>query len=129
MLEPPGTLNTGDRRHARHAVRRYRFTRFWARLLVIFGIIAIAVGFASAGVALFTEEWRQGVTGTQAAFERAAVVGFLVLSGFLAGSPFIVFGELLNIFLDQRRLLGRIHRRLGRRRAGVPHREASPPPS
>ncbi len=111
-------------------MRRYRFTRFWARLLVIFGFIAIGVGVASAAVALFTEEWRQGVTGTQAAFERAAVVGFLILSGFLAGSPFIVFGELLNIFLDQRALLGRIHRRLGRRRVRVPRPEApaSAPP-
>jgi hypothetical protein len=90
----------------------YRFTRAWARVLVIFGVVAIVAGFISAGVALFTEDWRQGVTGTQAALERAAVVGFLILSGFLAGSPFIVFGQLLGIFLDQRRLLVRIARRL-----------------
>jgi hypothetical protein len=95
----------------------YRFTRFWARLLVIFGLVAIGLGVLSGGVAMFTEEWRKGVTGTQAALERAAVVGFLVLSGFLAGSPFIVFGQLLNIFLDQRVMLSRIHRLL-RRQAG-----------
>ena len=91
---------------------KYQFTRVWARILVIFGVVAILAGFISAGVALFTEDWRQGVTGTQAALERAAVVGFLILSGFLAGSPFIVFGQLLEIFLDQRRLLTRIARRL-----------------
>jgi hypothetical protein len=92
----------------------YRFTRVVARLLVIFGCGAIAVGVLSAGVALFTEEWRQGVTGTQVALERAAVVGFLILSGFLAGSPFIVFGLLLNIFVDQRMLLARILRQVRR---------------
>jgi hypothetical protein len=93
---------------------RYRFTRAWARLLVVVGIVTIVAGFVSAGIALVTEDWRQGVTGTQAALERAAVVGFLIISGFLAGSPFIVFGQLLGIFLDQRRLLARIARRLAR---------------
>ena len=72
------------------------------------------MGIVSAGIALFTEEWRPGVTGTQAALERVAVVGFLILSGVLAGSPFIVFGQLLNIFLDQRLLLTRILRQLRR---------------
>ncbi|PYN96511.1 MAG: hypothetical protein DMD91_21065 [Candidatus Rokuibacteriota bacterium] len=94
-----------------------RFTRVVARVLVIFGCGAIAVGVLSAGIALWTEEWRQGVTGTQAALERAAVVGFLILSGFLAGSPFIVFGLLLRIFLDQRMLLARLLRHVRRRDA------------
>ena len=93
---------------------RYRFTRFWARLMVIVGILFIALGVILSGVALFTEEWRQGVTGTQAALERAVVVGGLLVSGFLAGSPFIVFGQLLEIFLGQRALLARIHRQLSR---------------
>lgn len=111
---------------------RYRFTRFWARLLVVVGFLAMGTGIVSAGVALFTEEWRQGVTGPQAALERAAVVGFLLLSGFLAGSPFIVFGELLTILLDQRRLLAQILRRLKARdadrgRASSAERRAGPP--
>lgn len=93
---------------------RYGFTRVWARLMVVIGVVAIALGFVSAGVALFTEEWRSGVTGTQAAIERAIVVGGLLVSGLLAGSPFIVFGQLLEIFLDQRMVLMRIHRRLNR---------------
>jgi hypothetical protein len=91
---------------------KYRFTRVWARVLVVIGVVAIVAGFVSAGLALVTEEWPPGVTGMSAAFERAVVVGFLILSGFLAGSPFIVFGQLLEIFLDQRRLLARIARRL-----------------
>jgi len=95
---------------------RYRFTRAWARVLVVVGVVAILAGFVSAGIALVTEEWRPGVTGTSAALERALVVGFLILSGFLAGSPFIVFGQLLEIFLDQRRLLARIARRLAQPR-------------
>jgi hypothetical protein len=44
--------------------------------------------------------------------ERALLVGGLIISGVLAGSPFIVFGQLIEIFLDQRRLLRRIHREL-----------------
>lgn len=105
---------------------RYRFTRIWARLMVAIGVLAIALGVVSAGVALFTEEWRQGVTGTQAAFERTVVVGGLLLSGFLAGSPFIVFGQLLEIFLDQRALLTRIHRRLRREPAAPPPADRYP---
>lgn len=99
---------------------RHRFPRLWGRLMVLVGIVAIALGVASAGVALFTEEWRQGVTGTQVAIERAVVVGGLLLSGFLAGSPFIVFGLLLEIMLDQRALLARIDRRLRRKGAAPP---------
>ena len=98
---------------------RYRFTRFWARLLTVFGLVAIGAGIASAAVALFTDEWRS-VTGLPAALERAVGVSFLILSGFLAGSPFIVFGQLLGIFLEQRILLGRIYRRLKRPRPRSP---------
>jgi hypothetical protein len=94
-------------------MRRYRFTRIWARLMVATGVLFLGLGVVLAAVALVTEEWRQGVTGMEA-FERTVVVGGLLLSGFLAGSPFIVFGQLLEIFLDQRRLLARIHRQLRR---------------
>jgi uncharacterized membrane protein len=97
----------------------YRFTRLWARLMVVIGILFIVLGVALGLIALFTEEWRPGVTGAQVALERAVLVGGLVISGFLAGSPFIVFGQLIEIFLDQRRLLRRIERRL---------RRATPPP-
>jgi hypothetical protein len=91
---------------------RYRFTRFWARLMIVIGVLFIALGVILSGVALFTDDWRQGVTGTLTAMERAIVVSGLIVSGFLAGSPFIVFGQLLELFLDQRTLLARIHRRL-----------------
>ena len=107
-------------------MKRHRFTRFWARLMVAVGMVFIGFGAVLAVVALITEDWRQGVTGTQAALERTVVVGGLLLSGFLAGSPFIVFGQLLDIFLDQRALLRRIHRRL-RREAVQPPPPAPPP--
>jgi TRAP-type C4-dicarboxylate transport system permease small subunit len=89
-----------------------RFTRIWAGLMVVIGLVFIVLGVVLAGIALFTEEWRQGVTGTQVALERAVLVGGLVFSGLLAGSPFVVFGQLLQIFMDQRRLLARIDRHL-----------------
>jgi hypothetical protein len=103
---------------------KYRFTRVWSRLMVIVGVVFIALGVVSAGIAGFTEEWRPGVTGTQEAIERALVVGGLLMSGILAGSPFIVFGQLLEIFLDQRRLLMRIDRRLGRQARPAPAKPA-----
>jgi hypothetical protein len=95
-----------SRRHAAH----FGFALFWARLLVIVGAIAIGAGIVFAGIALFIEDWRAGVSPSQAALERALLAGSLIVSGFLAGSPFIVFGQLLHIFLDQRILLERIHR-------------------
>ncbi|MBI2204985.1 MAG: hypothetical protein HYU41_14140 [Candidatus Rokubacteria bacterium] len=99
---------------------KYKFTRVWSRLMVVVGIVFIALGVVSAGIAGFTDEWRPGVTGTQEAIERALLVGALLMSGILAGSPFIVFGQLLEIFLDQRRLLTRIERRLRRAKTPAP---------
>ena len=94
-----------------------RFTRFWARLLVIMGVVIVVLGVLLAMVALVVEMPWGSITG-QAVLERAFVALSLVISGVLAGSPFIVFGQLLLIFLDQRRLLAAIHRRL--RRGGRP---------
>lgn len=109
---------------------RYRFTRFWARLLVVSGFIAIAAGIVFAAIAVVIEEWRPGVSGTQAAMERVIVAGSLMLSGFLAGSPFIVFGQLLELFVDQRLVLSRILRALRRARAGgAPPPPSEPPPA
>lgn len=97
--------------------------------MVVFGLVAIGAGILFAAIAVFIEEWRIGVTGTQAALERMLVAGSLVVSGFLAGSPFIVFGQLLELFLDQRILLARILRAVRRRRprdAQAPRPESPP---
>ncbi len=75
------------------------------------GLVIVCLGLLLAMVALVVEMPWGSITG-QAVLERVFVALSLVISGILAGSPFIVFGELLLIFLDQRRLLVRIHRRL-----------------
>ena len=93
-----------------------RFTRFWARLLVIVGIVVVVVGVLLAVVALLVEMPWGSITG-QAVFERAFVALSLLFSGILAGSPFIVAGQLLLILLEQRRLLASIRRQLRRRGA------------
>jgi hypothetical protein len=100
-----------------------RFTRLWARLLVVMGVVIVVLGVLLAMVALVVEMPWGSITG-RAVLERAFVALSLVVSGILAGSPFIVFGQLLLIFLDQRRLLAAIHRRLRRR-----GRPSSPRPS
>jgi hypothetical protein len=92
----------------------YRFTRLWARLLVVIGVTIVALGIILAVIALVIETPWRTITG-QVALERVIVAIFLAVSGILAGAPFIVFGQLLLIFLDQRRLLARIYRQLRRR--------------
>jgi hypothetical protein len=47
-----------------------------------------------------------------------------VLIGLFGAGPFIVGGQLLQIFLDQRRLLAAIHRRLRRMEETEREREA-----
>jgi hypothetical protein len=91
-----------------------RFIRFWARVLVVMGVVLVVVGVLLAIVALLVEMPWGSITG-QAVLERVLVAISLVASGVIAGSPFIVFGQLLLIFLDQRRLLASINRRLRRR--------------
>ena len=92
---------------------RDRFTRLWARLLVVIGGVLVALGVVLAVIALVIETPWRTMTG-QVVLERVIVALFLAGSGVLAGAPFIVFGQLLLIFLDQRRLLAAIHRRLRR---------------
>ena len=94
---------------------RYRWTRLWARLLVVIGVVVVALGVILAIIALVIETPWRTITG-QVALERIIVAIFLAGSGVLAGGPFIVFGQLLLIFLDQRRLLVSIDRRLRRSR-------------
>ena len=98
---------------------RDRLTRLWARLLVVIGVVIVALGVVLAVIALVIETPWRTITG-QVVLERIIVAVFLAGSGVLAGAPFIVFGELLLIFLDQRRLLASINRRLRQSRPPVP---------
>jgi hypothetical protein len=90
-----------------------RFTRLWARILVWQGLVFVAGGALLASVALIIDMPWGSITG-QAVVERALVAAFLLVSGVLAGAPLIVLGQLVLLFIDQRRLLGRMARRLGR---------------
>ena len=89
-----------------------RFTQFWARLLVVMGLVIVVAGGLLAIDALLVEMPWGSITG-QAVFERVFVAVSLVVSGVLGGSPFIVAGQLLLILSAQRRLLAAIHERLG----------------
>jgi hypothetical protein len=65
------------------------------------------------------------ITG-QAVIERIVVAFFLIVSGILAGAPFIVLGQMVLIELAQYRALRAIARRLRRRPGHAPH-AAGPP--
>ena len=106
-----------------------RFAAFWAAVLVIMGLLLIAGGVLLAVVAV-TLDMPWGTLTGQAVLERALAAVLLVISGVVAGAPFIVLGEMLRIFIElrriadrQRRLLARIARRLddaaGRGSAGA----------
>ena len=108
---------------------RFRFAAFWASVLVVVGLLLIAGGLLLA-VAAVTLDMPWGSLTGQAVLERGLAAGLLVISGVLTGAPFIVMGEMMRLFIEQRRvlehqrrLLRRIARRLddttGRRAAGT----------
>ena len=92
---------------------RHRFARFWASVLVIVGLGLVATGVLSAVVALALDVPWGSLTG-QAVLERGLAATVLLVSGVLAGAPFIVVGEMMRIFLEQRALLARQTRLLAR---------------
>ena len=93
---------------------KYRFTAEWARLLIVLGYALIAISVL-AGITLFVFD-PAGVFAhlplRQKVVAHWLALVLLPLIGFLLGAPLIVSGELIQIFLDQRRLLARIARRL-----------------
>lgn len=101
----------------------YRLTRLWARLLLVVGLLFVGLGVVLAAVALLIDTTWTGMTFLAGLAERVLVAIFLILSGIIAGGPFVVFGQLILIFLDQRKLLARIDARLRRweTRLAAPH--------
>jgi hypothetical protein len=93
--------------------RRHRFAAFWAAVLVIMGLLLIAGGMLLAIVAV-TLDMPWGTLTGQAVLERVLAAGLLVISGVVAGAPFIVLGEMLRIFIEQRRVADRQRRLLAR---------------
>jgi hypothetical protein len=97
----------------------FRFAAFWAAVLVVLGLLLVALGVLFAAVALIIDMPWGSLTG-QAVLERALAAVVLVVSGVLAGGPFIVLGEMMRVSLDQHRLVQRIAQRLRRRRRRPP---------
>jgi hypothetical protein len=93
--------------------RRHRFAAFWAAVLVIMGLLLLAGGLMLA-VAAVTLDMPWGTLTGQAVLERFLAAALLVISGVLTGAPFIVLGEMLRIFIEQRRIAERQRRLLAR---------------
>jgi hypothetical protein len=92
-------------------MKGYRFAAFWATVLIVLGMLLVIGGvlFAVAATAL---DMPWGSLTGQAVLERALAAVVLVISGLLAGGPFIVLGEMMRLFLDLRRLARRQQRLL-----------------
>jgi hypothetical protein len=92
---------------------RYRFAAFWATVLVIIGMLLIAGGLLLAAAAVTLDMPWGSLTG-QAVLERGLAAVLLVISGVLTGAPFIVLGEMMRLFIEQRRIVERQRRLLAR---------------
>jgi hypothetical protein len=91
-----------------------RFAAFWARALVVIGMLFVGLGVLFAMAALVLDMPWGRITG-QAVLERLVAMIVLIVSGIIAGAPLIVIGEMLQAFLDQRQLLWEIKQALDRR--------------
>jgi hypothetical protein len=89
---------------------RYRFTLFWASGLVGLGVGVMAMGAVCAGLLLLLPD-RIPVP---LPWPHLLVAAVSLAGGLLVGAPLILVGQLVQVFLDQRRLLASIHRRLRR---------------
>ena len=89
---------------------RYRFTVFWASVLVGLGVGAMATGVVCAGLLVLLPDQIP----IPYPLPRLLAAAVVVVGGLLVGAPLILIGQLVQVFLDQRRLLDRIHHRLRR---------------
>src|SRR6185295_9798947 len=89
---------------------RYRFTHFWATVMVGLGFAFMVIGLVSAGLLMLLP----AEIPIPAPWSRPLVAAVLGVGGLVVAAPLILTGQLVQIFLDQRRLLGRVHRRLRR---------------
>jgi hypothetical protein len=90
--------------------RRYRFTLFWASVLMGLGVGVMALGVAAAGLILLLPG------GIPLPHGRPPVLAAAValIAGLVVGAPLVMIGQLVQVFLDQRRLLASIQRSLRR---------------
>jgi len=87
---------------------RFRFTAFWASVLVSLGFTFAVVGVVGAGLLMLL----QSEIPVPPAWSRPVAASVVLLGGLVIAAPLVLTGQLLQIFLDQRRLLRLIHRSL-----------------
>jgi hypothetical protein len=92
---------------------RHRFAAFWASTLVVLGLLLVVGGVLLAAAAVTLDMPWGSLTG-QAVLERILAAVVLAISGVLAGAPFIALGEMMRLFIAQRRILERQRRLLTR---------------
>jgi hypothetical protein len=89
---------------------RYWFTQFWASVLVGLGVSVMALGTVGAGLLVLLPDRIP----LPVYWPRYLVAAVACAGGLLLGAPLIVSGQLVQVLLDQRRILGRIQHRLHR---------------
>jgi hypothetical protein len=72
------------------------------------GIVIIGLGLGLAGLALMTDPGAFGLPPAS----RGPLAAVCLTGGLLLGGSVVTLGQVLDAFLDQRRLLSRIERRL-----------------
>jgi hypothetical protein len=94
---------------------KYQFTVVWAYLLMAVGLGLILAGLAF-GILLGTlgQKGLLGFKPVDDVVVRVTAALLIVVAGLLVGGPILVAGQLLRLFVDQRRLLVQINRRLSR---------------
>ena len=98
----------------------YRFTRFWAVVLVIAGFIVMGLGvIVAVAVAIVGPDVTRYAPTLDPALARVVATMACAMAGLLVGAPLIVTGQVLDAFLVQHDMLARIHRRLRKKRARV----------
>jgi hypothetical protein len=89
---------------------RLGFTRIWARVHILVGLLVFALGLLAGVLTLVLDLRRMGIEPTG----RALLAAGCLLVGVGVGGWAVVIGQLLEAFLDRGRLLRRIDRRLAR---------------
>lgn len=89
---------------------RYRLTHVWTLVLVGVGLAIFLIGVPSAALLLLLPS----EIPVPAPWPRSLVAAAALVGGLVVAAPLILTGPLVQILLDQRRLLGQIHRRLRR---------------
>lgn len=89
---------------------RYRFTALWASVLVGLGFAFAAVGLVGAALLILF----QTELPVPPPWSRPLMAGVVLVGGLVIAAPLVLAGQLVQIFLDQRRLLAGILRSLRR---------------